>query len=210
MAMFGPLNPVELARASRRVAATAVRRLRPDHGSIVARSVQFPGTSMLRFYLYIAVAPSRSAPRAFDDGQVRRAAAFALDAFDDVFGDVPTTADREATVFTVTGDGGAHERALYVHRSGLVELLWALRTEQPESADGLLLDVEEMAAVVARLAGTVAHRPYAQLSNAGRGRRRFARVDWWFNLTADISHTDGSRAWTGLRFTGATPPRARQ
>ncbi len=130
MAILGPLNPVQLAGAARDALVSATRRLRPDHRSIAMRSVQFPGTSMLRFYSYAAVAPSRVAAREFDDGQVRRAGVFAADAFPGVFDDTPSHADRSVTVFSV-GRDGAHERALYVHPSGLVELLWALARSIP-------------------------------------------------------------------------------
>jgi hypothetical protein len=103
----------------------------------------------------------------------------------------------------------APRSVLYVHRSGLVELLWALSAEQQESGvDELVLDVQEIAAVVAHLAAAVARRPYAEVSSGGRGRRRFARMDWWFSLTPYVSAADGGRAWTGLRFEGAAPPRA--
>jgi len=208
MAILGPLNPAQLAGAARNALAAAARRLRPDHHSISLRSVQFPGTSMLRFYLYAAVAPSRAAPLRFDHLQVQRAAAFARDAFPGVFPDTPESANRDLTLFAVAADG-VQERALYVHRTGLVELLWALAVDQAAQPTAeLLLDADEIAAIAQQLAGAVARRPYSELSRAGRGRRRFARVDWWFNLTADISMADGSIAWTGLRFPGPPPRRA--
>jgi hypothetical protein len=47
-----------------------------------------------------------------------------------------------------------------------------------------------------------------RISRAGRGRRRFARVDWWFQLAGSVSGHNGQRHWTGLRFAQAPPPRA--
>jgi hypothetical protein len=125
-----------------------------------------------------------------------------------VFEPDPSLANQEVTVFSLAAADGAAERALYVHRTGLVELLWALGPDAGKG-DELLLDAQEIAAVVARLARAVARRPYAEISKAGRGRRRFARVDWGFNLEADVSFPEGSRPWTGLKFPGAAPPRAR-
>jgi hypothetical protein len=187
----------------------AAQRLRPDHHTIATGSVQFYPTGMRRFYLYAAVAPSRSAARAFDERAVRRAGAFAADAFPAVFEPPPSIADQDTPVFTVRGDNGADERALYVHRTGLVELLWALTVEQPEGGGGeLALDASEIAAVLARVAGAIGRRPYAEVSRAGRGRRRFARVDWSVNLAPYVSTADGERAWSALRFADAAPPRA--
>ena len=48
--------------------------------------------------------------------------------------------------------------------------------------------------MVVHLARALARRPYGELSRAGRGRRRFARVDWWFNLAAEIDTPEGRRA----------------
>ena len=210
MPILGPLDPAQLARSARGALVGAAQRLRPDHRTITTGSVQFYPTGMRRFYLYAAVAPSRCAARTFDERQVGRAAAFAADAFDEVFDATPSIADQDTTVFTVRGDDGADERALYVHRSGLVELLWALVVEQPEGRSGeLALDASEIAAVLARVAAAVGRRLYAELSRAGRGRRRFARLDWSVNLASYVSTADGERAWTALRFPGeAAPPRA--
>jgi hypothetical protein len=65
-----------------------------------------------------------------------------------------------------------------------------------------------MTGVVMRMAEAVARSPYAGISRAGRGRRRFYRVDWWFNAATRISGPNGPRSWTGLQFPGETPPRA--
>ena len=101
------------------------------------------------------------------------------------------------------------ERALYLHRTGRVELPWALT---PEMRDGdepeLLLDTGEMASVVAQFATALGRRPYTEISNAGRGRRRFARVDWWFHLATAMSGANGAQHWTGLKFPGDGPLRA--
>ncbi|MGP0100040.1 MAG: hypothetical protein ACLPUT_00250 [Solirubrobacteraceae bacterium] len=209
MPILGPLDPSQLFRTARGAVLGAARRLRPDHHTIAIRSVQFYPTGMRRFYLYAAVAPSRSAARAFDERAVRRAGAFAADAFAGVFDTTPSITDQDTTLFTVRGDDGADERALYVHRSGLVELLWALTVEQPEGAgEELALDASEIAAVLTRVAGAVGRRPYSELSRAGRGPRRLARVDWAVNLASYVSTADGERAWSALRFADATPLRA--
>lgn len=165
---------------------------------------------MVRLYLYVVVAPSRFAPRPFDDGQVRRACTFAVDAFPGVFDTTPTAADARMTLFAVEGDDRCRERALYVHPTGLVELLWALAPEQPTGSDDeLLLDTTEMTSVITQLAAAVGRRPYTELSKAGRGWRRRARVDWWFHMATAISGPNGSRSWTALKFPGNAPPRAR-
>lgn len=211
MAILGPLNPAQLASAARSALQSAIRRLRPDHRSIAGGTIVFPSSAMRRFYLLAAVAPSRSAPRAYDDQQVQRAGAFAADAFPGVFATVPSSANRETTVFSVAGQDGAAERVLHVHRTGLVELLWSLGPQRGSGdEDELLLDAEEIATVVVHLARALARRPYGELSRAGRGRRRFARVDWWFNLAAEIDTPEGRRAWTGLTFPAGSPPRAGQ
>ncbi len=164
---------------------------------------------MTHFFFYAVVAPSRSAPRAFDDAQVRRAQAFAAAAFPHVFPDTPAWADDRYTLFAVEDADGGRAHQLYVHRTGLVELLWALAPTQPEG-DGseLFLEAGEIVRVVDRLAGAVADDAYRKISGAGRGRRRFAQVDWWFQLTGSVSGETGQRPWTGLRFSHAPPPRA--
>ena len=164
---------------------------------------------MTHFFLYAVVAPSRSAPRAFDDRQVRRARSFANEAFPDVFPDTPPCADDRYTLFAVEDADGGRVHQLYVHRTGLIELLWALTPHSSDDTDGeLLLDAAEIAEVVHRLANAVAADSYRQISRAGRGRRRFARVDWWFQLAGSVSGHNGQRHWTGLRFAQAPPPRA--
>ena len=208
MPVFGSLNPVQVATALRRWGAAAARRVRPDHRSIGTIEVKFPGTLMNRFYLYVAVAPSRSATRSRDDGQVSRARAFAEDLLPGIFGPEPSYSFDGMTVFTVNPTGRTVERALYVHRSGLIELLWAL-TPTPTNDGKIVLDVEEMIAVIGRLVLAVGRSPYADISRAGRGRRRFARLDWRFNLAAAISSTEGERSWSGLRFPDVQPQRAR-
>lgn len=162
---------------------------------------------MVRLYLYVVVAPSRSAPRPGDDEQVRRARTFAQDAFPDVFDAVPTSAEEHMTLFAVEGDDGYREHQLYIHRTGLVELLWTLDYEATD--DELTIDLVEIAYVVMRLAAAVGRKPYAELSKTGRGRRLRARVDWWFHAATGISGANGSRSWTALRFPGKAPPRAR-
>jgi hypothetical protein len=210
MAVFGPLNPFELARSARAAVTTAGRRLRPDHLAIRQRAVQwYLGAPMTHFFLYAVVAPSRSAPRAFDDRQVRRARAFASDAFPGVFSDPPAWADDRYTMFAVQDADGGRLHQLYVHRTGLIELLWALTPHtSDDGTDELRLDATELARVVNRLAAAVAGDSYRQISCAGRGRRRFARVDWWFQLAGSVSDPEGQRHWTGLRFPHAPPPRA--
>lgn len=208
MAILGPLNPLELARSGGRLVSAAAQRVRPDHQAIAMRTVRFSPQNMTRLYLYVVVAPSRFAPRPFDDGQVRRARGFVAAAFPGVFDDIPTSAEEHTTLFTVDSEQDHYrERALYVHRTGLIELLWALDYGQTE--DALVLDSVEMACVIVRLASAVARAPYAELSRAGRGRRRFARVDWWFHAATAISTATGPRTWTALRFPGAEPPRAK-
>ena len=164
---------------------------------------------MTYFFLYAVVAPSRSAPRSFDDGQVRRAHAFAADTFPGVFPDTPTWADDRHTLFAVEDADGGRAHQLYVHRSGLVELLWPL-TPARGQGDGseLYLDSGEIVGVVDRLAHGIAGDAYREISRTGRGRRRLARVDWWFHLAGSISDDTGQRPWTGLRFADAEPPRA--
>lgn len=210
MSILGPLNPVQLLAAGRRLVLAGTRRIRPDHQAIARREVRFSPANMASLYLYVVVAPSRSAPRKFDGGQVRRARDFTEDAFTGVFPEVPEWADERLTLFTLEGPDRKRERALYVHRTGLVELLWALTPEErPGEEPDLLLDATEMAWVVAQLAAAVGRRAYAEISNAGRGRRRLARVDWWFHLATSISGANGSRTWTGLTFAGEAPRRAR-
>lgn len=77
MPILGPLDPAQLVRSARGALVAAARRLRSDHRTIAARSVHFYPTGMGRFYLYAAVAPSRSAARAFDE----RAGSACLTAF---------------------------------------------------------------------------------------------------------------------------------
>lgn len=120
MPFLGPLDPFELARHLRRGFSAATQRLRPDHLAIRHRAVQwFPGTSMSHFFLYVVVAPSRSALRSFDDGQVGRARAVVEDAFPGVFPDNPAWADERFVLFAVEGADGGREYQLYVHRPGL-------------------------------------------------------------------------------------------
>jgi hypothetical protein len=210
MPVLGPLDPLELARSAAGAVAAASRRVRPDHLPIRQRAVQWHvGGSMTHFFLYAVIAPSRSAPRRFDDGQVRRAQAFVAAAFPDVFQQTPVWADDRFTLFAVEDSDGGRLHQLYVHRSGLIELLWPLTPTQSEQDDAaLMLDAGEIVCVVDQLAGAVAGDTYREISRAGRGRRRFARVDWWFQLAGSVSGETGQRPWTGLRFAAEAPPRA--
>ena len=159
-----------------------------------------------RRYLYVVVAPNRFAARPFDDGQVRRAQGFVAEAFPGVFEPTPRTADESTTLFTVEGDDGYREHQLYVHRTGLIELLWALTYE--DDGDALTIDPVEMASIVMQAAQAVARKTYTEVLRARRGWRRFARVDWWFQAATRISGPNGPRSWTNLRFPGQIPPRA--
>lgn len=139
--------------------------------------------------------------------QASRAREFTADAFPGVFDALPRSVEEPMTLFTVESQDHSRERALYVHRTGLVELLWALSYEQDD--ESLTVDLTEMATVVMRMARAVARAPYTEVSKAGRGWRRRARVDWWFHAATGISATTGPRSWTALRFPGDAPPRAR-
>jgi hypothetical protein len=86
---------------------------------------------MTHLFLYVVVAPSRSAVRSHDDGQVGRAKAFAQEAFPGVFPSRPEWADDRFVLFAVEDPDGRRAHQLYVHRSGLIELMWALQTEVP-------------------------------------------------------------------------------
>lgn len=211
MPLLGPLNPAQLLSSGRQGLALVSRRARPDHQAINGRAVMFSPQAIVRVYLYAVVAPSRFAPRPYDDGQVARAAAFVADAFPGVFGPVPANADERLTLFTVEAEDQCRERALYVHRTGLIELLWALAPQHIET-DSVSYQIEaaEIAAVTLRLAAAISRRPYTEIARVGRGRRRFGRVDWWFHLATGVSGGDGARYWTGLRLDGQTPSRAEQ
>lgn len=206
MPLLGPLDPSQILSGAQRVWRLTTRRVRPDHQAIVCRDVRFVPQSMVRMYFYITVAPSRWAARPFDDGQVRRASTFARDVLPGVFGDVPTSADQNVTVFATEGNDGYREHQLLVHPTGLVEVLWMLSPGR--DLDHIWLDGCELASIVRQLAAAVGRHPYSELSRAGRGHRRFARVDWGFNLATGITEGGGHRPWKGIRFAGETPPRA--
>jgi hypothetical protein len=210
MPLLGPINPLELARGVRAATSSASQRLRPDHLAIRQHAVQwYVGAPMTHFFLYAAVAPSRSMPRASDDGQVGRALTFVVDAFPKVFPETPAWADDRYTLFATEDPQGGRVHQLYVHRTGLIELLWALTPHPPAaSAADPQLDAGEIVRVVGQLATAVAGDAYREISRAGRGRRRFARVDWWFQLTTSVSGDGSQRHWSGLKFTQAPPPRA--
>jgi hypothetical protein len=167
------------------------------------------GASMTHFFFYVVVAPSRSAPRAFDDGQVGRSRDFVTAAFPDVFAQTPVWADDRLTLFAVEDRDGGRLHQLYIHRTGLIELLWPLTPLQSEEDDSTrVLDAGEIVRVVDQLVGAVASDVYRGISHAGRGRRRVARVDWWFQLAGSVSGDTGQCPWTALRFAGEAPPRA--
>jgi hypothetical protein len=128
-----------------------------------------------------------------------------------VFSPVPASAEDRLTLFTVEAEDQCRERALYVHRTGLVELLWALAPQPVEGeGDGFQIDAAEIATIIVQLAAAIGRRPYSEIAKIGRGRRRFGRVDWWFHLATGVSGGEGSRYWTGLVIDGQTPPRAGQ
>jgi hypothetical protein len=140
MSVLGPLNPLELARTGRDAVAAFGRRVRPDHLSVRQRAVQwYAGGSMTHFFLYAVVAPSRSAPRAFDDGQVRRAQTFVTAAFPGLFPPTPAWGDDRFTLFAVEDADGSRLHQIYVHRTGLIELLWPLIPIHPDGDNSALL-----------------------------------------------------------------------
>lgn len=206
MLPLGPLDPFKLAGTTGRGLSGARRRLQPDHSTIQRRAVRFSAHTMVLPYLYVLVSPSRSAPRDYDSGQTGRAFDFAQAAFPGVFPKQPAAADRDHTRFSVEDDRARQERALIVHRSGLVELLWA---SLPAPGTEQLLDLEEVSAVLMRLARAVAGPEYVQISRAGRGLRRFAKLDWNLYVSARSRVDDDlDVSWGGFRFADDTPPRA--
>lgn len=164
---------------------------------------------MVRHYLYIKVAPSRYAPRPSDDLAVDRAQRFVERAFLGVFPREPDTAGPDQVGFAVWDEQrSTHRHAVYVHRSGLVEVLWEMVLEPGARPGEHALDAVELVRPILSLAEGVASDEYAQLSRAGRGRRRFARVDWLLSTTSYASGQDGQIGWDAVAFPASSPPRA--
>jgi hypothetical protein len=98
---------------------------------------------------------------------------------------------------------------MYVHPTGLVELMWELPVPDDEAGDVWVLG-SEIARRVMKLADAVSTEAYAQVSALARPARRRARVDWHFDIATRINGTNGPRNWTGIEFVGEQPPRTRQ
>jgi hypothetical protein len=161
---------------------------------------------MTRHYLYVALAPSRSATRRADDRSVSRAREFARLALPGVFPDQPSYSDRDLVVFTA-GDGvTGPARRLTVHRTGLVELLWAVDLDDDDGR--LMLPIMDVLQPVLALAAAAATPEYSQLGTLARPWRRLGKLDWWIAVTTDVPTSDGPIAWSGVLFPCDPPARS--
>lgn len=206
MALLGPVNPIQLAAGASRAVRSLSERLRADHNTLAGRQVRFAPQAMSRYYLYAAVAPSRRSSRPWDDQQVARAQRFARRFSSEQWTDGPRTADADLTCFGEEGVDGAFERVLYVHRDGLVEMLWALSYDDVDECREL--NAVELASVVTALACAVASAEYEGICRAGWLTRRVRRTDWLFCVATAVPGESGQRHWDELRFPGQPPPRA--
>lgn len=193
-----------------RAAGAALRRVRPDHRAISLRQIRVHPDAMARHYLYVSVAPSRWAMRPSDDEAVARAQAFAARIFPGVFASRPASSNADVVVFRSDSgeESSVWERRLLVHRTGLVELLWAVDLVSMPDGDGELLPILDVLRPLQALATGVATAEYARLSRLHCPWRRFARVDWWLAVTTSTATQTGPRCWRGVSFPGAAPERS--
>ena len=206
MSFLGTLNPLQLASGAGRTVRAVRERMRADHSTLARRQVRFVPQAMVRYYLYVAVAPSRCSIRPWDDQQVARAQRFASLFAAEPWTAQPLMADGDVTTFGVEGADGMFDRVLYAYRNGLVEMEWALRCE--ETAGRHELEAAEVARVAAVFALAVASPEYEALSRAGTLRRRVRRTDWLLCLSTAVPTTKGQQQWDALRFPSEAPQRA--
>jgi hypothetical protein len=201
------VNPVQLVNVATRAWRVASARTRADHSTLDLRQVRFAPQSMTRYYLYAATAPSRRTAREWDDDQVARAQQFARSFITDAWVDAPETADQEVTIFRERAPDGSADRALYVHRNGLVELLWALGCELDDEGRREL-DVTELAHVTVAFAVAVAGREYRNVCRTTRRPLSARRTDWLLQVSTAVSTSEGQHLWDALHFPGEAPSRA--
>lgn len=188
-------------------ARSVAARVRPDHSSIRPLSLRPNQFTMVRHYVYAAVAPSRCCPRAWDDRSVRRAVAFAERATPRAFSGEPQIADGAKSLFYTQSCDGTRERELAVHRSGLVELLWSITLERGLD-EQLLLPATAVVEPLLSLADAVATREYTELSGLRQRRRRFSTVDWSFMMTCAATPHGSRETWSAIHLPCLSPPRA--
>jgi hypothetical protein len=152
--------------------------------------------------LHAAVAPSRRIrPEEFGERAATLAGALGLPT-------IPHRAGTDGQRFARIDASGAPTHSLFVTRSGVLELLWALEAV-PTDDGARAVRALDACTQLARFAGLVGGTDYAHVLAASRWRRaRHARVDWILGVTTATGSVDGADGWRDIQVVGPQPDRA--
>lgn len=196
-----------LSRALTAAARRTRAALRADHGPINGRSHRHLDATMTRFFLYAAVAPSRT-PRPRD---VERWTAHALALREKLnltgLPGEPDWLDGEAARWESPSQAdGARQASVLITCNGLVEIFVALDEHE---GDRPTLSLAQVADVLTLLSAAIGSDAYPGCAGWRVGVRA-RRVDLVAAVTARRTGTEGAQSWTVLRFEQAPPPRSAQ
>lgn len=205
MPIFGPVDPLHLAHAFRGAGQSVTRRLRADHLTLNDRSLRSYGGVMAHAYLHAAVAPSRRIRPLDGDAMAEAAASCAR-----FLGlpSMPAMSGAHSQRFETSDSEGASTRSLFVTRSGVLEILWALKQTPTDDASWSVSAVDACGAL-ARFSALVQSDIYGDmLGSSRRARVLHSRVDWSLGVAPTTMSNNGSRGWRDIIVDGPQPDRA--
>lgn len=205
MPILSPIDPLRLPQMLRSAASAITRAVRADHITLNQRSLRSYSGVSTHAYLHAAVAPSRRIRPLGADAFADAAASFA-----ESLGlpHVPTMAGTGSQRFETPGDDGAPTRELFLTRSGVVELLWALEQRQTDDASWSVSALDACAAL-ARFTELIRGEGYGRMLGQSRWSQRWhSRVDWSLGVLPSTMRENGPRGWRDIVVEGPQPDRA--
>jgi len=203
--LLGPLDPFRALTTLRSDAARVARAVQPDHTTLNERSLRTYSGVMTHAFLHAAVAPSRRVRPCATDDLVERGAALAADLG---LPPVPYLAGANSQRFIEGDDTGSEARSLFVTRSAVLEMLWALE-QLPTEDGGWAVRAVDACSQLARFVALVRGDDYGRLLRGSRRMRVFdPRVDWTLGITATTAGDAGQRGWRDIIVIGPQPDRA--
>lgn len=155
-----------------------------------------------RFWLYVAVAPSRAPKWLSGPEFVQRARDLAKLALPEPFEARSSEGERAVFVVPHPDTPSCALHVLEVHRSGLIDLQWGLNMEIESRV--ATLPVDEVVAALDRMIAVARHDAFRGLHKPRWGER-LRRLDWRVGLAPAISDSEGQIPWSRIATNGRQP-----